>query len=407
MKIILELAWRSIWRNKRRTILTVLAIVFATFLTIMRNGIAKGTFNANLRFIIKSYSGALQIQKPEYSRNPSLNQCFRYDENIKSILKQNSEIISYTARTETNGLISFKNNSLGAIIIGIDPNKEKNVTTLLDRVTGKFFDSDTSNEIVVGSKLLNNLGAKINDKIVLLSQCYDATLGNKIFTICGTVKTGNEFDEAGIFIPLKTSQEFLGMDNKINTIVLSVKDINNIEHTKSNLTKFLNPLKLKVLSWDEILWDLKQYMDYDDIKDNIFMGILVFIVAFGILNTILMSVTERFREFGIALSIGMPQSKLVIQVFFESLFIMIIGLLVGNLVGGSINYYVYLYPIHLSGDFASIYEQFGFIPKVESSMDLGIFISTSSVIFVIFLLVTIYPLVKVYKLKPLKGIRYT
>jgi ABC-type lipoprotein release transport system permease subunit len=408
MKLLIKLAWRSIWRNKRRTILTILAIVFSSFFIILRNGIAKGTFDANIRALIKSYVGSMQIQMVGYQKNPSLNSSFRYDENINNILKDQKDIESFSQRIETSGLLSYKDNSFGVMIIGLNPATEKKIINLHERLNeGKYIDSDSSDNVVIGYKLLQNLGAKIGDKIVILSQGYDATLGNKIFTISGTIKTGNDFDVTAVIMGIRTCQEFLGMGNRVNSIVILLKNIDKMKLVREQLETIIPPLNLTVIPWDQILTDLKQYMEFDDIKDNIFLGILIVIVAFGILNTIYMSVTERFREFGITLSIGMKQSNLVKQVFIEALFITIIGLILGNLVGLSINYYIYKNPIPLSGDFAAIYQEYGFIPQIAASMQPSIYINTSIAILIIFLISMIYPLIKVYKIEPLKGMRYT
>ena len=123
--------------------------------------------------------------------------------------------------------------------------------------------------------------------------------------------------------------------------------------------------------------DFKQSIDLDNISGILFLLILIVIVAFGILNTVLMSVTERFNEFGISLSIGMPQMKLVYLVFIETIFIAIMGIVLGNIIGWGINYYILLNPIQFSGEFEQIYAEYGFLPVIESSLDITIFINTS------------------------------
>ncbi|RMF57000.1 MAG: FtsX-like permease family protein, partial [Calditrichaeota bacterium] len=133
----------------------------------------------------------------------------------------------------------------------------------------------------------------------------------------------------------------------------------------------------------------------------------VIVVAFGILNTMLMSVTERFREFGIVLSLGMPNRKLVIMVLWETFFIVVLGLILGNLLAAGINYYIVQHPIVFSGGFAELYEEYGFLPRLESTLRWSIFFNNNIAILFISLLAIIYPAYKVYKLEPLKGIRYT
>ena len=153
--------------------------------------------------------------------------------------------------------------------------------------------------------------------------------------------------------------------------------------------------------------DFKETIQFDNVSGIFFLGILFVIVTFGILNTVLMSVTERFREFGVTLSVGMPQIKLVYLVFIETIFITILGLIIGNLIGWGINYYIFLNPIEFGGNLSDIYAEYGFLPRLESSLDLSIFINTSLMIMFVSVLAALYPAYKVYKLEPLKGLRYT
>jgi ABC-type antimicrobial peptide transport system permease subunit len=137
------------------------------------------------------------------------------------------------------------------------------------------------------------------------------------------------------------------------------------------------------------------------------LGILIVVVAFGIANTVLMSVTERFREFGVALSIGMPREYLVVLVLFETLFIVLIGIVIGNMLGSGINYYIMRHPIVFGGEYEQVYAEYGFLPRIESTLRLGMLFNSTIATIIISLLATLYPLMKVYRLQPLKGIRYT
>ena len=162
-----------------------------------------------------------------------------------------------------------------------------------------------------------------------------------------------------------------------------------------------------VLPWNEVNPELQQAIQLDNVSGILFLGILIVIVAFGILNTVLMSVTERFREFGVVLSIGMPQKKLTYLVYIETMFIAVIGLIFGNLLGYFVNYYLMLHPIVFGGEIKRLYELYHFLPELRSSLRVSIFIYVSLSIIGISILSCLYPAYKVYKLEPLKGIRQT
>ena len=390
-------------------LLTLLAISFATFAAISMRGIQIGTYAVNIKNVVDLFPGYIQLQREGYLKNPKIRLCFALDTLLKKQIKSIPEIESYVPRILADGLISYDDNSLGAIIYGINPQQEKTVTTFMDRIKdGRFFDSDTTNEVVVGYKLLENLKAKIGDEIIMLTQGYDGSLGNLKFKIIGTIKLGSpEFDAMGVFIGLKTAQELLSMPGKIHFVAFKLNNLDAIPQVQEELTKKIDNSELAVLSWEEVMPDYKQLIELDNISGIMFLLILIVIVAFGILNTVLMSVTERFNEFGISLSIGMPQLKLVYLVLIETLFITLLGIALGNVIGWGINYYILLNPIQVGSEIGKIYEEYGFLPVIESSLNITIFIYSSISVLIISLISCLYPVYKVYKLEPLKGIRYT
>ena len=360
--LLLKLAWRNIWRNKRRSLLTLAAISFATFASIAMRGMQHGTYAVNIENAVKMSSGYLQIQKPGYINSPSLNKSFGNVKAVENKLKSLEIVKGFTPRINADGLISYKDNSFGAAVFGIDPATEKSVTTFMNRIKdGKFFESDTSNNIVIGYKLLENLKAAIGDEVVILSQGADGSMGNLKFKIIGTIKTGSaELDAMGIYMGIKKADELLAMYGRVNSIAISLDNIEQIDNAKEEIKKTLADTGLGVFTWDEIMPDFKETIELDNVSGLLYLSILVIIVAFGILNTVLMSVTERFNEFGITLSIGMPQIKLVALVLMETVFITFIGLIIGNIIGYGINSYFIAHPIQFAGDMAQMYRRIRF-----------------------------------------------
>jgi len=409
VKLIFKLAWRNIWRNRRRSILTLIAISFATFSAIAMRGTQLGTYDENIKNAVEQFTGYLQIQPKGYQKNPSLNKTIRISGSLKNYLDNTAEITGYARRVYADGLISYKDNSFGSSILGINPTEEKSTTRILDRINnGRFFTSDTSNEIVVGYKLLNNLGAKIGDEVVILAQGYDGTLGNMKFKIVGTVKLGSyEYDAMAVFMGLKKSQDLLAMYGRISVAALSLSSLDVMSRIQKEMEKHIDRENEVVLNWHEVMPELDQFIALDNVSGIFFLIILVVIVAFGILNTVLMSVTERFKEFGVTLAIGMRQSKLVTLVLIETMLLAVVGIVIGDIIGYAINSYIVANPIDFSGDMANLYAEYGFLPIMKSSLAAGIFIRISLTVLVVSLLSSIYPAIKTYKLEPLKGIRYT
>ncbi|MDQ1265205.1 MAG: hypothetical protein QG635_355 [Bacteroidota bacterium] len=415
MPLIIKLSWRNIWRNWRRSAITIAAIVFAAFLTIFMRGIQLGTYDNNIKYVLGIFSGSLQIQRRDYKENPSLRKSIDLSDEIKTILRNNSKITAYTERINTEGLIGYNDNTQGTAIFGIDPVTEQKVTTLAMKIkSGKFFQADSKYEIILGYKLLKNLQAKIGDSIVVLTNAYDGSMGNAKFKIIGASRLGSpDMDQMTAFIPLAAARELLSLDTKISAVAIACADVKDIPFVKNELQEKLKSIKLPkgksltALDWGDIMPEFKQSIEFDNASGIIYLGLLIIIVAFGILNTVIMSVTERFREFGIMLAIGIKHSRLILIVFLETVYLTIIGLIIGNIIGYIVNYYIYLHPITFSGELSKMYEEFGFLPQMFASLEPGIFINTSITVIIVAVVVFIYPAFRISRLEALKGIRYT
>ena len=409
MKLLIKLAWRNLWRNRRRSLLTLLAIAFATLASIGMRGIQHGTYAVNIENTVKILSGYLQIQPEGYQKNPTLNKVVRLKGELKEALDKTPGLKGYTPRISTFGLVSYLDNSFGTSIMGIDPESEKSVTNIHEKVKeGEFLKSSDGFDILLGYKLMENLKAEVGDEIVLLSQGYDGSLGNLKFRIAGAVKFGiQDVDVMTAFIGIETARELLAMWGKSNIVAISLNGLDDVAPARDYLKGNLPDDNYKVLTWNEVMPDFEQTIALDNVSGLFFLTILVIIVAFGILNTLLMSVSERFREFGVSLSIGMPQMKLVAVVILESVFISFLGVLSGNILGYFLNSHLAANPITFGNEVGEISQEYGFMPIIQSTTDPGIFINISLLIMLIAFIATLIPAYKVYRLEALKGIRYT
>ncbi len=407
--LILKLAWRNIWRNRRRSILTILAVFFATLLSVATRSMQYGTYDHNIKTAIEMFPGYIQLQKQGFQINPSLHKSFVPDSAIITALNSINEIKSWSPRIYSAGLVSYRDNSLGALIFAFNPELEYRTTTIASRLQkGSFISSGKPNEIVVGEKMLQNLKANIGDTIVILTNGYDGAMNSIKLRISGIVKMGSdEFDAMAVFMNLATANELLAMNNRVNVIAISLNSIKEIPKVSSALKSKINDTSLAILTWDEVLVDLKQSIEFDNSGNVIFLILLFIIVAFGILNTVLMSITERFKEFGIILALGTKQSVLLKTVFLENLFLTLIGIFVGSIIGWIINLIFANNPIYFSSEIGELYEQFGFVPALYFDPGISILLETAIVILIISLIAFIYPAFKLMKLEALKGIRYT
>ncbi len=391
------------------------AVVFAIALSIIQRGIQYGTYAETIKTAVRVSTGYLQIQEIGYNKTPTLQKSFDLTPKIEDAIKDIPQVNGSSPRTQTDALLSYRDQSLGVMLMGISPKTESLVTDFQKKVNGGCFLSINSAdknekppEIVVGYKLLENLDAQVGDSVIVLGQGFDGTLGNMFVRIVGTFKTGSdEFDRMGVFMNISDIQNFLGMENRINAVAISVRNQDDVEEIASGLNKVLEPMGLVALPWQELLPQLKQTIELDNSSGALYIIILLFVVGFGILNTVLMSITERFKEYGVMLSLGMSQQKLVIAVALEIFFMLIIGFMIGNGIGVAVNSYFVRHPIVLGGDVAKLYQEYGFAPMLVSSLSFKIFLDSTLTILGISIVAAVYPLWRVLKLEPLKGIRYT
>jgi ABC-type lipoprotein release transport system permease subunit len=387
----------------------LLAVTFAVIASIAMRGIQEGTYELNIKNAVEMFSGYLQIQEKGYLNNPSLAKSFKPTEDLKSTLSNVDGIMAYSTRINADGLISFKDNSLGCAIFGLNPQSSQETSRIFSKLNeGRFFTELESYEIVIGYKLLKNLKADIGDEIVILAQGFDGSLGNMKFKIVGTTKMGmQDFDAMSVFMDTKSAQELLSLYGRITALAIDINSFDDLYDIKEEIKANLKNEELVVLDWKELMPDFEQSIQLDNISGIFFLAILFVIVAFGILNTVLMSVTERFKEFGISLSIGMSNYKLVLVVLLETLFITIIGLILGNIIGFGINLYIFNNPIQFGSEYAWMYEEYGFLPRIEASLKFSVFFNSSISILIASVVAAVYPIIKVIRLEPLKGIRYT
>lgn len=412
MFLILKIAWRNIWRNWRRSVLTILAVIFASFLINVMKGIQIGTYEMNIKNSLEMFTGYLQLQKKGYQDNPTINKSFSLDLELLGALQSNNNIKGFTPRITAYGLLGYKDKAVGAAIFGVDPTRELLYSKLSSKVRkGEFLNSLKPHNIIIGKKMMENLGASIGDSVVILTQSLDGSMGNMKLKIGGVFRFGsNEFDGAAIFAPIATVDELLVMNNKVNSISIFLHNVNDLDIVYNDLNSIVKNKSgsdINVLKWDEVLKEMKQMMDMDIVSGYFYIGILVLIVGFGILNTVLMSITERFREFGVMLALGTKHYIIVTSVFLETLFITITGIIIGSGFGYIINSIIFHNPIKLTGDLNKIYEDIGFIPEIHAAVNIEMFVSTAIILLIVSVLVFIYPAYRMSRLEALKGIRYT
>jgi len=402
------MAWRNVWRHKRRTLLTVAAIAFAVAISVFMRGLQRGTYEQMINNVIRINTGYLQIHKKGFWDNKTLKYTFKPEDHFLEILSRQPQITSFAQRAEANGLASAEENTNGVLIIGLDPQAEAKATTLKEKIKkGKFLSEEIPQGTIVGEELAKNLNTDLGDQITLLVQGFDGSLGAGLYSVEGIFRTGDpELDRSVVFLNLKAAQELFWLGDRISQILIFVDDISNLKRVAQNLRAGLDLKSYEVMTWDELMPELVQLIAFDNASGQLFLALLIVVVAFGILNTVLMNVFERVKEFGVMMALGMQPKKIVGLVFIESTLLSLMGVVFGNIVGFGLNLYFLHHPISLSESLARAMEEFGFTAKLFVKPTFSTFLEVSIAVFVVSLIMTIYPTIKATRFKPVEALRH-
>jgi ABC-type lipoprotein release transport system permease subunit len=334
---------------------------------------------------------------------------------IRAALDRIDTISGYTCRARTFVLASSTARSYGVMVIGIDPDKEAKISSLKSLIReGRYLTpADTQSDItgvLVGQLLAKNLRVTIGDEITILGQARDGSIAATIFNVAGIYASGiDEFDRSAIHMPLKAFQAVFAMGNAVHEIVVIGKKLTQVASIQSRVQAALAPMNtpfpLKVLTWEELLPGLRQAIQMDMVSGAIFYFFLIIVVAFSILNTFLMAIFERTREFGVLMAIGTRPGRLTRLVLTESAAMSLIGVAIGIAAGCLITGYFQVHGISL-GDSADLLRQYGISGRIYPKLSLLSASLGPAIVWIITLLSAVYPALKIRNLKPVEALVY-
>ena len=397
---IIKLAWRNIWRNKRRTLITASSLMVAVIFGISMRSMQLGTYDRMIDSAVRQYSGFIQIQDTAYWKEKTIDDLMRDSLELRNSVEQLDGVVSVLPRLESFALISSGNKTKGAILQGIVPELDDQMTQISHKVVkGRFLTKDDDG-ILVSQRLAAYLNINVADTIVLISQGYHGVTAADIFPVRGIVKIPNpKLDKSLLIASLKKTQDFYGAENMLTSMVVNIENKNKIDEVLPEVQKIIGNQKLIALSWTDMNKELKQQIDADSGSGQLMLGILYIVVFFGILGTIIMMTAERQKEFGVMVALGMQKWYLSLIVFVETLFLGLVGVIMGAIVSLGIVGYFYDSPIVIGGEMADIYEQFGIEPVLAFSNDITIFLNQFLIVFILLLIAVIYPMVKISTFK--------
>jgi ABC-type lipoprotein release transport system permease subunit len=464
------LAWRNLWRNKRRTLITVASVFFAVFFALLMRSLQLGSYDHMFRNIIESYTGYIQVQNEDFKDNSTVDNSFDFTPEIQQTILADRNVSDLVPRFESFALASTGPLTKGVLVMGIQPEKEtllsnvenrlvryrltdkaidsikkmdipEKIKLKLDLFRGESYASESilqldlgikdkeagsimpfiesvssvengyltagEKEALLGDDLARYLNLTIGDTLVMIGQGYHGTTAAAKFRIAGIVKLPTpEIDNKIVYLPVDVCQDFYNAPGMLTSMALIVKDKSDkaIDRTLRMLTRD-TPSPLRVLGWREMNALIINQMDADNKSGAIMIGILYLVIAFGIFGTVLMMTTERKREFGVLVAIGMQKSMLAAVVSLEMIYIGLLGILSGVALALPVIIVGQYNPIRFSGEFAKVYKSYGMEPVMPFMPVNYYFLWQSVIVALIVCIAILYPVRKIYKMKLINSLK--
>lgn len=399
MRLFAKLAWRNLWRNKRRTLITLSSIFFGVLIATLMSSMQEGSYTTMIRNIVKFYAGYIQIQHKDYWDNKTINNTFEPTDSIYQIVNRNKQVTQYAPRLESFALASSEEMTRGSLVIGIDPEKENKVTGLKKWVVEGQYLKNASDGVLIGKDLAQYLALNVGDTLVLFGQGYHGVSAAGKYPICGILRFPNpEMNKQSIYLPLMAAQELYGAYGRLTSLVVMVEDQRHVSKAMTSLKKQIASPYV-VYSWSELHPELLQMVEADRAGAVFMKAILYILIGFGIFGTILMMVAERKREMGVMVAVGMQKVRLAMLLFIETILIGALGVLAGFVGSIPVIAYFFHHPIVLSGDAAATMVEMGLEPLMYFSWLPSVFYNQVITVFVITALVALYPVLSVLRLK--------
>ena len=404
--MILKIAWRNVWRNKRRTLITAAAIFFAVLFSVVAESFNRGIFDGMIDNTVRFYSGYGQVLKKGYWEERTLDKSFELSDSLSQQLLSIDGVDQLVPRLESFALASYGKITKSSMLVGIDPSKENQLTGLSKRVVkGAYLKADDQ-AILISEGLANKLKLDIQDTLVLISQGYHGVNAAGKYPVKGIVSFGSpELNATMVFLPLATAQWFYGAEGLLSTLVLDIENKSTAERAVAELQNTLNADAYELKDWKQMMPEIIEMKALKESSNKIMLLVLYLIVSFGIFGVIVMMTKERQYEFAVLLSIGMQRRTLSMITWLETVLLGVCGALIGIVTSYAMMYYILLNPIKVTGDMAVAYEKFGIEPILLTSVDIDIFANQAITVFVITSLIALYPLNKIWKMKPVDAMR--
>jgi ABC-type lipoprotein release transport system permease subunit len=397
------LAWRNLWRNRRRTVIMLLAIAVGVWAMVFMASLMRGMTDQMVRNGLQSLPGEVQIHHPDYRADPSVVNSMTPPAPALRAALESAPIAAWSSRVRVPAVIASERDSRGVTLLGIDPVAEEVIGALPgELVAGRFLESPDDRGLVIGAKLASRLETGLGKRVVIMSQDPNNDVADRGARVVGIYRArlqGNE--DRFVYGGRAALQEMLGIEGMISEIAVTADDYRHVDQWYPQLAVAAGT-ELETLPWTELDGFLGTMLAVQDGLSLIIMVVIFIALSFGLVNTLVMAVFERVREIGLMQALGMRPGLIVLQIMLESLYLLCLGLLLGNVLAVAT-----IKPLESGVDISSVasaMEMMGMgtvLYPVLASFDM---LMSTAVVVILGLLASIAPAWRASRLDPVKAL---
>jgi len=367
----------------------------------------EGMMRQTLVNALGTHVAHVEIHKKGFEDSKIINLSIEEPQEVIRAVAEEPGVVAYTPRVVSSGLISSSESSSGISIIGVDPQKEPDVTIIKESVTqGDYLDEEGTYQVLIGQGLAEKLKVGLGDKIVLMAQDLTGDIGSGAYRVKGIFRTASpDFDKYMVYLNLKDSQKLLSLGNRISEVAILVDSPRNPAVVQKSLLTKLDSEKYEVLSWKEIMPIMVSQIEFFDEMMYVFFVVVCIAMGFGIVNTLLMAIMERIREFGIMMSLGVRPRKIFGLVVAESVLLCLCGLVLGNLFSYLLVFYAGRKGFDLS-IFSKSLETFGIGHLIYPYLTISMVLIGGATVLGMGIFASLYPGYKAARLRPVEALRH-
>lgn len=404
----IQIAWRNIWRNPRRTAVILIAVIIGVWSMVFLGALMRGIVKGMIHNGIHTLTGHIQIHQTRYPDDPSVDNSIGDPAAIEGILSRHLPRDSvWATRVRVNAVANNARHNNGVTLVGIDPPMETQVSFIGTAIVeGRYLKPEDPNAILVGRALADRFETGLGRKLILMTQDSSSQIASRAFRIRGIFRAEMEATEKNlVFVTRRAAQKMLKLGEAVSEIAILLPDHGPAATTARQLETQLANRDLAVRSWQEALPLLKAYLRMYDSFILIWFVVVFVAMGFGILNTTLMAVFERMREFGLLKALGMRPGRIVKGILIEALFILVVGMVAGNLLGLASCWALSFHGIDLSA-LAKGVEYAGMSRVIVPAIQVNDLVNANLVVLLLGLTVCLYPALKAARLSPVQAMTH-